>query len=53
MQGQEAQKKTGIASRSLILILTGACCGIAAGGAAGMAGGDGCVVIYYTGIEVV
>ena len=33
MQGQEAQKKTGIASRFLILILTGACCGIAAGSA--------------------
>ena len=27
--------------------------GIAAGGAAGQYGGDGCVVIYYTGIEVV
>ena len=33
MQGQEAQKKTGIARRLLILILTGACCGIAAGSA--------------------
>lgn len=33
MQGQETQGKTGIASRFLILILTGACCGIAAGGA--------------------
>lgn len=27
--------------------------GIAAGGASAYAGGDGCVVIYYTGIEVV
>ena len=33
MQGQEAQKKTGIADRFLILVLTGACCGIAAGSA--------------------
>lgn len=33
--------------------VTGYSAGIAAGGAAGMAGGSGCVVIYYTGIEVV